>query len=219
MNPRTKRAFIPAIFLALSLAWMGCDKPAEKTPANPADKTTGAPAASSPPEPARAVQLPFSIYAEAGDPQTFIPSGWMGDTKFIRIQAGNTVQPQSGKTAMRCEFASPKGWGSVVWQTPTNDWGDKGVGFDMTGAQKVTFWARGEKGGEEVSFKFGLIGKGKKYHDTAKGALESVKLSTEWRWYGIPASGDLSRIKTGFSWVVFAKGAPVVFYIDDVRWE
>jgi hypothetical protein len=49
-------------------------------------------------------------------------------------------------------------WGGVVWQHPANDWGDANGGFNLTGAKKLTFWARGEKGGEKVSFEFGLLG-------------------------------------------------------------
>jgi hypothetical protein len=30
---------------------------------------------------------------------------------------------------------------------------------------------------------------------------------------------DLSRIITGFAWVVAGQGAPVTFYLDDVRYE
>gem|GEM_PF-6635581 len=30
---------------------------------------------------------------------------------------------------------------------------------------------------------------------------------------------DLSQIKTGFTWVVGAKGQPVTFFLDDIRFE
>ena len=162
--------------------------------------------------------LPLSVYAEADDAQTFAPAGWMGDVKFIRIDPASTTQPHSGKTAMKCEFTSDKGWGGVVWQSPAGDWGDQGGGFDLTGAKKISFWARGESGGEKVAFKFGII-KDKKFADTASGAIEPVTLTKEWQRYEIPVSGNLTRIKTGFVWTLAAAGAPVVFYLDDIRWE
>ena len=162
--------------------------------------------------------LPLTVYAEADDAPTFVPAGWMGDAKAIRLDPASTVQPHSGKTVMRCEFASDKGWGGVVWQSPVGDWGDKGGGYDLTGAKKVSFWARGENGGENIAFKFGII-TGKKFSDTGKGAIDGVTLSKDWQRYEIPATGDLSRIKTGFVWTVAAAGQPIVFYLDDIRWE
>ena len=85
----------------------------------------------------------------------------MGDTKAIKLDPAWAERPQSGKTCLRCEFAADHGWGGVVWQSPANDWGDRGGGYDLTGAKKLTFWARGEAGGEVVSFQFGIIPKEK----------------------------------------------------------
>jgi hypothetical protein len=112
----------------------------------------------------------------------------------------------------------------VVWQHPAQDWGDHRGGFDLTGAKRLVFSARGESGGEEVSFGFGLIGTEKRYFDTAKGSKDKVKLTTEWQQFEIPldalkSSENLTRIKTGFMWTVASSGRPVVFYLDDVRWE
>ena len=168
--------------------------------------------------PGRKTTLPFSIFAEADDAPTFVPAGWMGDAKFIRVDPASTVQPHSGKTAMKCEFASDKGWGGVVWQSPAGDWGDQGGGYDLTGAKKISFWARGESGGEKVAFKFGII-KDKKFSDSASGAIEPVTLTKEWQRFEIPVSGNLTRIKTGFAWTLVSAGALVVFYLDDIRWE
>ena len=169
--------------------------------------------------PGRKVALPLTVYAEPEDAPTFIPAGWMGDAKSIRIDPASTTQPHTGKTAMRCEFASDKGWGGVVWQSPVGDWGDQGGGYDFTGAKKISFWARGESGGEKVAFKFGIIAKEKKFYDTGKGAIEAVTLSKDWQHFEIPATGDLTRIKTGFVWTLAASGQPIIFYLDDIRWE
>ncbi len=168
--------------------------------------------------PAKKATLPLTVYAEAEAAQTFIPAGWMGDAKAIHLDPASTDQPHSGKTAMRCEFASEKGWGGVVWQSPAGDWGDQSGGYDLSGAKKITFWARGESGGEKLAFKFGII-KDKKFSDTATGALENVTLTKEWQRFEVPASGDLTRIKTGFVWTLAAAGKPIVFHLDDVRWE
>lgn len=166
----------------------------------------------------RKTQLPFVVYAEGNETES-IPSGWMGDTKVMRIDPANATQPHSGKVAMRCEFNAATGWGGIVWQSPANDWGDRAGGHDLSGATKLSFWARGENGGEVISFKFGIIGKEKRFHDTANGALENVKLTTGWQKHEIVVHGDLARIKTAFSWSLASQGGPVVFYLDDIRWE
>ncbi len=170
--------------------------------------------------PARKATLPLVIYDEAGNPPTYISSGWMGDTKSIKLEPDCTEQPHTGKTCMRCDFTAPRGWGGVIWQNPEQNWGDRSGGYDLTGAKRLTFWARGAKGGEVVSFKFGIVPKDKRYCDTAKGELANVTLTPEWKQYSIDAAGqDLSRIVSGFSWNLSGQGQPVTFYLDDIRWE
>lgn len=162
--------------------------------------------------------LPFIVYAE-GDEAASIPSGWMGDTKSLQLDPKSTDRPHAGKTTLKCTFGATSGWCGVAWQNPAGDWGDRSGGHDLSGATKLVFHARGESGGEVVSFKYGILGKEKRFHDTASGALENVKLGKDWQRYEIPVTGDLSRIKTAFSWSVAANGQPVVFYLDEVRWE
>ncbi len=163
-------------------------------------------------------QLPLELVSEDGD-TPYVPSGYMGNTGAIKMSE-STVNPHSGKTALKVEYTANDNWAGVVWQSPANDWGDAPGGWNLTGAKKLTFWARGEKGGEGVTFSYGLIGKDKKYSDSGKGETGKVQLTTDWKQYSIDLTGqDLSRIKTGFCWVVAANGQPVTFYLDDIRYE
>ena len=59
--------------------------------------------------------------------------GQKEEVKEIKMDPPCTVKPQAGASCLKCEFASDKGWGGVVWQNPANDWGDKGGGYDLTG--------------------------------------------------------------------------------------
>jgi len=170
--------------------------------------------------PGKKVPLPFVVYDEVQRSPSYFPSGWMGDSKSIKADPACADNPHSGKTCLRFDFTAPKGWGGIVWQNPDSDWGDRAGGYDLTGAKKLTFWARGEKGDEVVSFKFGIISRNKRFCDTGSGKLENVKLTSEWREYSIDVTGhDLTRIKTGFSWSLSSPGQPVTFYLDDIRWE
>ena len=164
-------------------------------------------------------QLPHTVYAEAGDKLEYIPAGYMGDAGNIKMADDDTSNPHSGKTALKVQYTSGSGWGGVVWQSPANDWGEKPGGLDLTGAKKLSFWARGEKGGEKVSFSFGILDKAK-YPDSAKGEIKDQELTKEWKEYSIDLAGkDLKQIKTGFMWVLGAKGDPITFYLDDVKFE
>jgi hypothetical protein len=172
-------------------------------------------------KPARRAELPLIIYDEAqrGSPP-YVPTGWMGDTKRIALVEDCSTIPHAGKTCIRADFKAAEGWAGVAWQHPGNNWGDKPGGWNVAGADRLTFWARGDQGDEVVSFQLGLIGTDKRYHDTAKGELKNVILSTEWMQYSIDLPrADLSRIITGFAWVVAGQGRPVTFYLDDIRYE
>jgi hypothetical protein len=166
--------------------------------------------------------LPFTVYADAAPPgtQVFIPSGYMGNTGAIKANESYTVNPHSGKTCMQWRYTAKNNWGGVVWQSPANDWGDQVGGKNLTGATKLTFWARGEKGGEVVTFLCGIINRDKPFYDTVQTKLDRVALTTDWKQYTIDLKGkDLSRIKTGFGWTLAADGQPITFYLDDIKYE
>ncbi len=170
-------------------------------------------------QPAPKHTLPAYVYREAGDRESWFASGYMGDTGAIVMNGGCTEQPRSGKTCMKVTFSKNDGWGGVFWQDPPNDWGDGQGGFDLTGAKKLTFWARGKNGGEMVKFGFGGIGKDKRFFDTAGGEVQ-LTLGKDWKQFTLDLAGkDLTRIKSGFMWVASGQGKPVEFYLDDIVYE
>ena len=169
---------------------------------------------------ARVATLPLIVYAEADAAQTpYIPAGWMGNTKATKLDSACKTNPHAGKTCLRIDYSATDGWAGVVWQSPEGDWGDKAGGWNLTGAKRLTFWARGEVGGEVVSFEFGLLGKDKKFSDSGRHKLPDVSLTREWKQYSLDLAGrDLSRIKTGFAWTLAATGKPVTLYLDDIEY-
>jgi len=174
-----------------------------------------------PPSAGKVAKLPLVVYDEADrESPPYTPSGYMGNTKAITLREDSPESPHSGKTCIRVDYRAKDGWGGVVWQSPPNDWGDAPGGLDLTGAKRLTFWARGAKGGEAVGFKFGLLGREKPFFDTASGGLDRVTLTADWKRYAIDLpAGDLTRIKTGFCWSLAAGAEPVTFFLDDVRYE
>jgi hypothetical protein len=166
-------------------------------------------------------KLPYFIYGEEQG-NTYFASGYT-DSNSVAMDASCTNNPYSGKTCIKAMYKESTGKGGVIWQSPANDWGDKPGGFDFTGARKLTFWARGEKGGEKATFGFGYLtkdtAKDKKYLDSDNGT-RNVTLTPDWRFYTIYVSNkNLKLIKSGFFWSVEANGAPVTLYISDIKWE
>ena len=165
--------------------------------------------------------LPLVLYgAGAKTTLPFTAAGYMGNTAAIKMEDASTDAPHVGKTSLKVSYTAADNWGGVVWQSPANDWGDHPGGWDLTGASKLTFWARGALGGEVVTFRFGLLGKDKTYPDSATGTLDRVALTPGWKQYTLDLRGlDLSRIKTGFCWTLAGSGKPMVFYLDDIRYQ
>ena len=65
-----------------------------------------------------------------------------------------------------------------------------------------------------------MLGLDKKFSDSALGESTDIKLTKEWKEYAIDLEGkDLTRIKSGFAWTLRGQGAPVVFFLDDIRYE
>jgi len=163
--------------------------------------------------------LPFVIYGDEKAEPNYAPSGYMGDVEFVKMDENSRIEPHQGQTCLRISFEKNSGWGGVVWQHPANDWGDLPGGFDLTGARKLVFHARGANGGEEVNFGFGALGADKKFSDS-DGTTTAFTLTDQWKQYHIDLEGrDLSRIKTGFLWSAAAQGENLTFFLDEVRYE
>ena len=169
--------------------------------------------------PAPTVKLPLIIAGEAHQKFPFEPSDWMGNRENIVMDDRWATGSHSGSTCLKIQYTKPDGWGGVVWQNPPGDWGDRAGGYDLSGAKKLSFWARGERGGEKVKFGVGLIGDDKPYRDSMKIDAE-FPLTQDWKQYEFKLAGrDLSRIKSGFFWTLAAQGENVVFYLDDIQFE
>jgi len=169
---------------------------------------------------------PFPVYTDGRSPDNhYIPSGYMGDYSDITMDTSSFDNPHSGTTCIKIVYTNDSSqgarWAGVYWQNPANNWGDRQGGFDLTGATKLTFWARGEKGGERIEeFKMGGITG--LYPDSDVAGIGPVLLNPEWTQYEIDLRGkDLSYISGGFCWATNLDVNPdgVTFYLDDIRYE
>ena len=169
---------------------------------------------------------PFSIYTDSSAPDNhFAPSGWMGDYGDIQLDDKCLTNPHSGTTSIKIVYTGQASqgarWSGVYWQNPPNNWGTRPGGYDLTGAKKLTFWAKGDKGGERIEeFKVGGITG--EYADSDVAGIGPVVLTTEWQEFTIDLEGkDLSSVSGGFCWATNLDVNPqgCTFYLDDVRYE
>ena len=160
---------------------------------------------------------PFPVYRD-GAKGVWHASGYMGNNGALRLDEKCDEKPHSGETCLKVEYSANDNWAGVFWQSPANDWGDQAGGANLSKSSMLVFWARGEKGGEKVSFFMGGL-KDKAFSDTANRKLENVTLKKEWTRYRIPLDGeDLSYIKTGFGFNFGGQGRPFAFYLDDIEY-
>ncbi len=148
--------------------------------------------------------------------------------------------PYKGSSCIRCEQITRTGdWGGWLFvngffpkgeKAPLlNDAGMDGQGMDLTGADALRFYARGEHGGEKVEFFTGGFGydgttneRTAEYADsTIKKSLGWVELTPGWQEYVISLEGtDLSYLACGFGFVlndIMNGNADNVFYLDEIR--
>jgi hypothetical protein len=168
----------------------------------------------------------FAVYTDSRSPDNhFIPSGWMGDYGDTSMDDKYMGEPHGGSTCIKFVYTAKKsqgqGWAGIYWQNPANNWGSKKGGFDLTGLNKLTFWVRGEKGGEIID-KFTVGGIKGTYPDTTEVSVGPVELTSSWQQYTVNLAGkDLSYINGALNWVINADSNPqgATFYIDDIRFE
>jgi len=168
----------------------------------------------------------FNVYTDAKAPDNhFVASGWMGDYGDLKVDDKFLTNPHGGSSSIQIVY-SGKGaqgarWAGIYWQNPPNNWGTRPGGYDLTGAKKLSFWARGDKGGERIEeFKVGGITG--EYADSDVAGIGPVVLTSEWQQFTIDLSGkDLSSISGGFCWATNVDVNPqgATFYLDDIKYE
>ncbi|MCR4662650.1 MAG: hypothetical protein K5622_02030 [Endomicrobiaceae bacterium] len=167
---------------------------------------------------------PFYVYEDLMSPNNhYAPSGWMGDVANLELDQSCSQEPHEGKNCIKLRYNAEglKQWAGIYWQHPANNWGDKKGGYNLTGATKLTFWARGANGYEVISeVKMGGISG--TFADSDVAWLKTIKLTGSWKKYTIDLSkSDLSSISGGFCIVFSKKDNPrgCTIFLDDIRYE
>lgn len=168
-------------------------------------------------------QLPFvvdSVYA---------PTGLFG-MGMTTTTAACTVARASPTPKGNCHTATytPTAGGAfagVFWQDNFN-WGTQGGYSIPQGATKITFSARGNAGGETVSFIAGYSGAATPTTpctDTIRADSMPLVLTTTWTAYTLPLTGTYpDGVLGAFGWEATAPDASapaITFYIDGIEYQ
>jgi len=161
----------------------------------------------------------------------------------ISMVGGWTDRPHSGATAIRAEFDDVPGpnFGGFYmlngvlpagFQSPQLNFGTiPNAGIDLTGATALTFWARGERGGEVIEFFMGGVGRdpnsgqpqlGMPFPDSTPVVKAAFVLTQDWKQYRLSLTGkDLHYVLGGFGWDTSDSLSPggAVFFLDDIQFE
>lgn len=170
----------------------------------------------------RTIAVPFKMTSH------FIPSGWMGDgiykrqyVQFEPSHRGEFYPDGEDQLSIRVSYnPGPERWTGIYWQYPDKNWGDT-LGIKIKKANHISFWAKGETGGEVVEFKSGGIG-GRKYQDSYTVSLGKKMLSNSWNRFTLDLNNqDLSNVIGAFAWIASADDNPngLAFYLDEIKFE
>ncbi|GAB6162857.1 hypothetical protein JCM12298_20170 [Desulfothermus naphthae] len=183
----------------------------------------------------------FDVYTDlsaAGN--HFVMLGRLGVKATINVASKES--PLRGDTCIENQFTGTEDdWGGWYFMNgvlegrevaPKLNWGTyPDAGFNLTGAKKLTFWARGKKGGERVEFFAFGIGRNPftgepiaPYPDSSpKKSTGYITLTKEWKQYSLDLTSlDLSYVIGGFGWVTNApnnNNRAITFYLDDIRYQ
>ncbi len=167
-----------------------------------------------------------------------IPAGWMSGggspEPFISLGGGSPNDCYTGAHCFQVTYDPGGMWGGIFWwplscgeSGTTEAWGrvQKGTcginvleAGNLSAVKRLTFWARGDKGGEVVEFKIGAMD----VLPSPGRSLGRVTLTSNWEQYEIDPEGmDLTNAIGVFAWIADDVSNPqgAVFYLDDIQFE
>jgi hypothetical protein len=185
----------------------------------------------------------FVVYEDVGSAGNhFVSFGKIpSERAAVHVNGSWQTTRHSGATSIRFEFAGTgSDFGGYYMTTgvlppgattPIPTFGETaGAGINLSGATELTYWARGEGGGEAIDFFVAGVGRNAQngtpvaqYPDASprRPAYGNVvRLTAAWQRYTIDLRGaDLSYVQGGFGWTANARDNPqgAVFYVDDIE--
>jgi hypothetical protein len=160
----------------------------------------------------------------------YSPDGFFGDGEVRgQLQVDKTCPTRPTGAAGDCYTVryrpGVKRFAGIFWQHPHNNWGTWPGHLISPGATRVSFQARGARGGEQIT-----VGAGQNasqpHRDNFKAQELTLALTADWTRHELPMLGlPYDRGESGVigAFLLSLKApeddAVTVFHLDDVRWE
>lgn len=148
----------------------------------------------------------------------------IGAKRRVRLEKAEATQAHTPPGAWRIEFDEKGGFAGICWKNRAGNEGEApGDDLSAAGYRRISFWAKGEAGGEIVEFRAGGLGNVKtRYRETLDVTAGKLKLSPSWTEYSIYVSNaDLSSVMTPFCALFHQEDNPAktVIYLDDIQYR
>jgi hypothetical protein len=216
-----KSVVVACLFGALGLACKG-ERADVGTQAVSQALTTSTPSARE--AKAAGPRVVLDIAAAFKDPQP------IGDKRGVSLMQAPPGVAHTPPDAWAIEYIREKkgigraGLGGICWQNRPGNTGDQpGDDLSSKGYKRLSFWAKGAKGGEVAEFRAGGLGNIKtRYQDSFDATVGKVKLKAEWAEYRMFLNdADLSSVITPFCVLIEVNENPEggLIYIDDMQYE
>ena len=183
----------------------------------------------------------FDVYTDssAAGNHFVLPAKMEND---VQIDLNCATNPHQGTTCIENKFTGTGlSWGGWYLMNgvlqgdetqPKPNWGNySNAGFNLTGATTLTFYAKGQNGGERVEFFAFGVGRNantglpiEDFPDSSpKTSLGFITLTATWTEYTLSLAGlDLSYVLGGFGWATNAienSNQPITFFLDDIKYD
>jgi len=148
----------------------------------------------------------------------------VGANRRFHLDKTNATDAHSPPDAWKITFESRGGFGGFCWKNRAGNEGEA-AGDDLSagGYRRISFWARGEKGGEVAEFRAGGLGNVKTRHrDSFDVSAGKIKLGAGWHDYSIfVKDADLSSVMTPFCVLMYREdnAQDAVVYVDDIEYR
>ena len=149
--------------------------------------------------------LPIVVYDETDSQSIFDKLAIDETSEDCLIEMDHQQQAKFGQSCIHLNIPA-----NVITRARLTDQ----QGFDLMGAKRLFFWAKGTTGRESV-----VVGLGHSVEDTFH-KRKSVPLTKFWKKYQLDfANSDLRRIGTGFFWELKSTGSVTEIYLDRITIE
>lgn len=166
-------------------------------------------------------RFPFYVYQDATSKiNNYVLTGWTGDYRQMKIDSRYKENDREENTCIRISYVprvdSKFGYTGLSFQAnPENFWGSLRGGYDLTGSKRLFFFARGDRGGEQIEF-------GMRRHQVNEMTKSSGKitLTKDWKLYEIDLSGlGFKDMAGGFFVILKSKVYSETVYLDEIYYS